>query len=408
MDLKEAGPAASDPSPILYCLGKASDPKNDAPSIWSGWGWLPAKLDGDLPAESNPEGFFEHLRSFPGCRRVFVPDSKFMLVQSYRDVLAAHRMILNKEFRGLRHTGKAVAENIWLSRNVSLHPEARLIAPVLIGEKCRISSGVRLGPNVAVGDNCVIDTQSRLSDSVIFSGSYVGRSLELCDAIVDRNRLVNARIGSRITVTEDFILAGLSEGRVLEWWKTKFSQALAAVLLLILLPFLLVFASYLKLTRRGPLFYKKEVVCLPAESDQELWRTFKLYSFLPPADRSGSDDREGQGAASASSTMLSGWRDVVYRFIPNLLSVTRGSLRFVGVGPRNTEEIKALASDWQVLYLKSKLGIVTEALVNFGIDPTEDEIYSAEAFYCVSSGWKYDLKLLAKYFGQLLGLVPLP
>ena len=408
MDLKEAGPAASDPAPILYCLAKASDHKNDASSNWSGWGWLPPKLDRDLPAELNTEGFFEHLRSLPGCRRVFVSDSKFIRVQSYRDVLAAHRMILNKEFRGLMHIGKEVAENIWLSRNVSLHPSAQLIAPVFIGENCRISSGVRLGPNVAVGDNCVIDVQSRLTDSVIFSRSYVGRSLELCDAIVDRNRLVNARIGSRITVTEDFILAGLSEGHIREWWKTKISQAVATVLLLLLLPFFLVIASYLKLTRKGPLFYKKEAVRLPAESDQELWHTFKLYSFLPPADRSASGDRAGEGAAAASSDMLSGWRDVVYRFIPNLLSVARGGLRFVGVVPRNGEEIKALASDWQVLYLKSKPGIVTETLVNFGTHPAEDEIYSAEAFYCVSSGWKYDLKLLAKYFGQLLGLVPLP
>jgi hypothetical protein len=132
-------------------------------------------------------------------------------------------------------------------------------------------------------------------------------------------------------------LAGLSEGRVREWRKTRLSQGVAAMLLLILLRFLLVFASYL-----------------------------------------------------------------------NLLSVAQGSLRFVGVDPRNGEEIKALASDWQVLYLKSKPGIVTEALVNFGTHPTEDELYSAEAFCCVSSGWKYDLKLLAKYFGQLLGLIPLP
>jgi mannose-1-phosphate guanylyltransferase/phosphomannomutase len=111
-------------------------------------------------------------------------------------MLAAHRMILNKEFRGLMHIGKEAAENIWLSRDISLHPSAWLIAPVFIGENCRISSSVRLGSNVAVADNCVIDTQSRLTDSFIFSGSYVGQSLELCDAIVNRNRLVNARIGS--------------------------------------------------------------------------------------------------------------------------------------------------------------------------------------------------------------------
>jgi NDP-sugar pyrophosphorylase family protein len=406
MDLKEAGPAAVDPAPTLYCLGSART--NDAVPIWSGWGWLPPKIDGDLPAELNPDGFFAHFRSFHGCREVRVEDSKFLRVQSYPDLLAAHRMVFNKAVPGLRHTGTEAAENIWLSRNVSLHPSARLIRPVFIGENCRINRNVRLGPNVAVGDNCVIDAQSNVTDSVIFSGSYVGQSLELSDAIVDRNRLVNARIGSEITVTEDFILAGLSERRIWEWCKTKISQCIAALLLLILLPFLLVFASYLKLTRKGPLFYKKKAVRLPAPSDPELWPTFKLYSFLPPADKAENEDGAGELAMAASGDTLSGWRDVIYRFIPNMLSVAQGGLRFVGVDPRNTEEIKVLASDWKVLYLKSKLGIVTEARVNFGAHPTEEEIYSAEAFYCVSSGWKYDLKLLAKYFGQILGLVPLP
>jgi NDP-sugar pyrophosphorylase family protein len=408
MDLKEAGPPEGHSAPTLYCLEGASTRTNDAASIWSGWGWLPPKIDGDLPAELNTDGFFAHFRSFHGCREVRVQDSKFLRVQSYRDLLAAHRMVLNKAFTGLNHTGTEAAENIWLSRNVSLHPSARLIRPVFIGENCRINRNVRLGPNVAVGDNCVIDAQSNITDSVIFSGSYVGQSLELSDAIVDRNLLVNARIGSEITVTEDFILAGLSERRIREWCKTKISQCVAALLLLILLPFLLVFASYLKLTRKGPLFYKKEAVRLPAPSDREVWPTFKLYSFLPPTDKTGNEDGAGELAIAASGDTLFGWLDVIYRFIPNMLSVAQGGLRFVGVGPRNAEEIKALASDWKVLYLKSKPGIVTEARVNFGAHPTEEEIYSAEAFYCVSSGWKYDLKLLARYFGQLLGLVPMP
>jgi len=35
-------------------------------------------------------------------------------------------------------------------------------------------------------------------------------------------------------------------------------------------------------------------------------------------------------------------------------------------------------------------------------------MYSAEAVYSVSSGLKHDLKILMKYFGQILGLVPGP
>ena len=83
-------------------------------------------------------------------------------------------------------------------------------------------------------------------------------------------------------------------------------------------------------------------------------------------------------------------------------------MRFAGVPPRMAEEIQDLPQDWRALYLKSKPGVVTETLVNFGPRATRDDMYSAEAVYAVSCGLKYDLKLLAKYFGQILGLGPLP
>ncbi len=47
-------------------------------------------------------------------------------------------------------------------------------------------------------------------------------------------------------------------------------------------------------------------------------------------------------------------------------------------------------------------------MVHFGTDPSEDELYAAEAFYAVSAGIWYDLKILAKYMAQVLGIQPKP
>ena len=52
--------------------------------------------------------------------------------------------------------------------------------------------------------------------------------------------------------------------------------------------------------------------------------------------------------------------------------------------------------------------VVSDALVNFGPEPTADELYVAESYSAVSSGLKYDLKLLGKYFSQILGFMPKP
>ena len=103
-----------------------------------------------------------------------------------------------------------------------------------------------------------------------------------------------------------------------------------------------------------------------------------------------------------------GWRDFFMRFLPALISVVSGNLCFTGVNPLSVEMVESMPYDWRLLYIKAKPGIVTEALVNFGPSPSPDECYSAEAFYSVSSSLWYDLKLLLKYAGQLLGLISKP
>ena len=59
-------------------------------------------------------------------------------------------------------------------------------------------------------------------------------------------------------------------------------------------------------------------------------------------------------------------------------------------------------SDWRTLYLSAKPGIITEAYVNYGAAPNEDELYSAEAFYSATSGTGHDFKLLIGYLGRIL------
>jgi len=72
--------------------------------------------------------------------------------------------------------------------------------------------------------------------------------------------------------------------------------------------------------------------------------------------------------------------------------------------PRTRDEIKTLPKDWQALYLNSKPGVITEAFINYGAFPTEDELYTSEVFYSVSAGIGHDFRLLLGYLGRLPGL----
>jgi lipopolysaccharide/colanic/teichoic acid biosynthesis glycosyltransferase len=407
-DILQARPSSGSDGPVLYMWDNHLNRESNGRPDWSGWGWLSEKCRAELPEDLDEQGLLDYLLSFSDGSQIMIDAARALTVRSYSELLASHRAVLANKFDGLLLTGTEVEPGIWISRNVQLHPTAQLKPPVFVGENCDIGKVACLGPNAVLGSDCVIDTKSVVADAVIFPKSYVGEALEIQEAIVDRNRLINVRFGSEVTITEDFILGSLSEKRLQNWLKKVLSQLLAAGLLILLLPLFVFIVIYLKLFRKNePLLYKAEKVRLPAPSDSILWRTFALISFCHQTTSS----QEGQLPETSKLTAgiaTARWRDFLLRFIPALFNVARGELRFVGVTPRTTNEINRLPDDWRSIYLKSKPGIVTEAVVNFGENPTQDELYAAETFYAVSAGLMYDLRLLGKYLGQLIGLVPLP
>src|SRR5260370_34517804 len=104
-------------------------------------------------------------------------------------------------------SGREAGEGIWIARNVSLHPTARLTAPVYIGENCRINAGVQLGPRAVISSDCLVDQTSTISDTVIFAGSYVGQALEVSHSILYLNRLVWVTEGSLVLVADNVLLS---------------------------------------------------------------------------------------------------------------------------------------------------------------------------------------------------------
>lgn len=383
IDLEQTRPASEPAEPKLFFWSGPSHSEGKNDRLWTGWAWVQKTFIKNLPSNLDEDGLRSHLISLSAGGESSIEVPKPLSVQSYDELLTSHHAVLAKEFPGLFLGGREADESIWLSQNVSLHPTARLNPPVYIDENCRIGSGVQLGPHAAIGKGCVLDSKCTVENSVIFPGVYVGEGLELADVLVDKNRLINVRYGAAVSLSEDFILGGISGSQIGKRLSTAFSRVVAACLLLVLWPFLLITALLLKALRRGPVLFKKKAVRLPAPSDDVHWHTFNFLSFVP-------DIQE--------STL----RHLFLQFIPALINIAKGNLRFVGVSLRSKEEIKDLGSDWQALYLSAKPGIITEAYVNYGAAPTEDELYSAEAFYSATAGTGHDFKLLFRYLGRIL------
>jgi hypothetical protein len=365
----------------LFCTPD-STAQGQLPS-WSGWALLGTQELCAVPADADRSAFEKYLRS-RGAEAVAVP--KLLSVRSYADLLAAQRMVLAAEFSGLLYDGCRAADEAWLSRNVSLHPTVRIIPPVYIGANCRIGSGVRLGPGAVVGSDCILDAHCSVINSAVLPGSYVGEMLELEDCIVDRNVLVNTRIGGMVNVSDAFILGSIKTGGFKAMLQNGAARVLGVLLLLMFAPLLLVTMLVLKLFRTGPVLFTREAVRLPAADDPLQWRTFRLLSF------SSTDAPRG------SFPWL---RHFFLCFLPALVHVARGSMHLAGVAPLGPEQMRRLPHDWQALHCSSKAGIITETLVVYGPAPSEDEIYAAEAFYAVSAGPAHDARLILKYCARL-------
>jgi len=390
MRIRETRPEKVSEKPVLFVHSTSSPEKGEQPD-WTGWGWLSGELLKQIPENLDKKGFESHLRTLAGDGPN-IEAGEILNMQSYRQVLSSHKKILRKDFSGIFIKGKEADEGIWLSRNVSLHPTASIETPVFIGENCRIGKGTHLGPDAVIGNNCVLDADCTVTGSIVFPGSYVGEGLELNEVIIDRSRLISIKLGAAVSIPDNFILGGMTRTKMRQLFSRLISRAAACALLILLFPIILFTMLVLKLVRRGPVLYRKEAIQLPATEDKTSWRTFHLLSFEEISD-------ERAASSSAGSRSL---KHLFLEFLPAIINIMKGELCFVGVPPRSKEEIEALDPNWQAIYLKAKPGIVTEAFVNYGASPTEDELYTSEAFYSVTTGIGHDFKLFFGYFDRLI------
>lgn len=376
------GLAAGANQTVLFIRRGPSPPADDASARWTGWARLAAETLAGIRPDFDETSLTTFLMQSIARGGTACEVDDFLSAETYGDLLDAQRRVLGGDFPDLALSGREADKGIRLSRNVSLHPTAKLVAPLYVGANCRIGAGVRLGPNAVVGDNCVLDTDCTAADSLVLQGSYVGEALELSEAVVDRNCLISARIGTSFTASDDFILGSLYDRKLRRWAASLLSRLAAVSLLTLVWPLLLLTALWLKLTRGGPVIFRSEAVRLPARGGEGSLRTFKSLSFA------GEFDGARRGVVG----------DVFLRILPGIINIARGEMSFVGVRALGVEEVRCLPHDWRTLYLDSKAGLITEAAVRYGPSPCRDELYSAETVYAVTRGLRHDLKLLTLYF----------
>lgn len=299
--------------------------------------------------------------------------------QTLQDLLKANLKAISATGNSflLPSSAQNVEMGLWLSRGISLHPTVTIEPPVFIGDFCQIRPGVHLGPYAVIENRCIIDADSKIRRSVICQNSYVGEKLDVHESIVDRNLLVNLTHETSIIIREDFILSDLARRSISMAFFSWIGRLAALVLFAVLSPLYI----YLKAT--CPV-YKTFVVCLPAADEPSEWSYFEWTVFQ-----------------TSQEDFFNKFKNY-FKSLPLLLLLMQGKVHFVGVAPRSREDILKLPLDWQKLFLKSKIGLITLAKLDFDSSLSEDEQYASEAYYSTHMSIGYDFKLFLRWLKKKL------
>ena len=361
-------------------------------NVWTGWCLLPAAILGGLPSKISEEVFLKEVEAKIHDTVISLP---FLSTRSLREGIESNLQFLNQKPSGFLFptTARMWEKGVWISHAARVHFSAKIVPPVFIGEYTQIGKGVQIGPYAIIQNHCYIGNDSVVKNSLVCQCSYVGEGLALENSIVDRNMMINLELDAYAIVKDDFILGELKT-RGFELFIAKHARrCLAGCLLALLSPLFLGMLPFYKLSR-------KQVLRLPTSQERYMWQTFDWLSFVPK--RNAPSYNAAIGAANCSDN---GLVERVLRFLlalPVLINILRGEVHFVGVPPRTPSEVEALPSDWKNIYLKSKVGWVVLADLEATRNPSQDELYMAEAYYTARISLSYDIKLFFLWLKKMI------
>jgi NDP-sugar pyrophosphorylase family protein len=323
-------------------------------------GFIPAGTPSDLVADLVPR-----LLAVGLPVHAHVTTEPTLVVRAAADLAIANRRALAGELPGLVLPGFETRPGIRLSRGAAVHREARLIPPVLVGANAVIGRGATVEATV-VGDDVMVGPRSTVRHSVLFSRTYVGRGLGLDGALVDRDRVRRAAAGSWTTVRDPRLL-GDTRAPFRARPASLGGRLIAAALLAVSAPVWIPVLTALALETRGrPLRGRRVIGARGGEAP--LWRVAV---------------RGPVGRLVRRLGLVRG---------PQLWSVARGDLRWVGVSARSSREWEAQAAGAELP--PAPPGLVT--LADLGPAPLRGrDRLALDRLYVATRSRRGDLRMLA-------------
>lgn len=143
---------------------------------WSGWAYVKSK------------------RFKLGLGRAALPLPA--IAQPFRGLALRNALELNAALPQLLQSAppyipdyQEVQHQVWLAAGGICEKNVTLVGPVLIGRNTLIRQGCHIGPNVVIGDGCVLEKQVDIHNSLLKPGSFIAEQMSIAHSLVGNRQL---------------------------------------------------------------------------------------------------------------------------------------------------------------------------------------------------------------------------
>jgi mannose-1-phosphate guanylyltransferase len=131
---------------------------------------------------------------------VYKSDAYWMDIGTVKKYIQVHQDILSgvcslPEF-------KDNSENVFIGNNANIHPSAKIIGPVYIGENTTIGAYSTIGPNTILGNNCKVGIDKIIIDSIVWDKINFQNNSTFSSVILDSVFMIFKNINRNLINTD--------------------------------------------------------------------------------------------------------------------------------------------------------------------------------------------------------------
>ena len=264
---------------------------------------------------------------------------------------------------GDRRVGfREVLPGVVVHTSARIHEAAKLAAPAWIGANTVVAAEASIGSNAILEDDCIVDERAEIADSIVLSGSYIGREVEVAGRIVEGSRMTRWESGQSVEVKDAILLAELDDRETRALRPGFAGRLTASVILLVTAP--LVALHWVCKRILGKRAMTRRIAVSPIDGREIAY--WNLEARLMP-----------------------------WRRWPRLWSIARGEFRWVGNPPLTPAEACGLNAGHERLWLAAPIGMFTLADARDAKEGHSDEARWAHAiYYAAFRGFRLDCSIL--------------